>query len=124
MLTKVRWFVAALTLLLNLGGYFGNISINKGVRRATFLFFRGWRRPSGADDRSVEHTVIATIFEVFCVGIARGGLLVDIDAEPGLVVRIDVALANFGGSRKHLACLFVEEGFFLDAKVRGYQVQM
>src|ERR1700722_18783807 len=54
------------------------------------------------DDGSVQHAVIATIFKVFCVGIARSRLLVDIDAETRLVIGINVALADLWRTRKYL----------------------
>ena len=44
--------------------------------------------------------------------------------KPGLIVGINVTLANLRSTGKHLARLLVEECFFLDAEVWGNQVQV
>jgi hypothetical protein len=85
-------------------------------------------RPGGSllrpYDRSIEHTVVPPVLKICLVGILGSRLFIDVDAEPRLIIGVDVALPDFRRTGKHLARLLVKKGLLLNSEVRRNQVEV
>src|SRR5437773_11301016 len=83
-------------------------------------------RPSWSDDGAVSPPGGAPgVGERFAgVGVLGGCLLVQVDAQAGVVVEPVGAVANLGAAGEDLLCALGEDGAFLDTEVVDGQVEV